>query len=63
MRVQFRKEVPMCYEFELEYHWRRAEEARRELEKAEARRKQAAKPEVPAKPAEVDAEQGAPVPV
>jgi hypothetical protein len=61
MRMQFRKEVPMCYEFELEYHWRRAEEARRELEKAEARRK-AAKPEVPAKPAEVDQEQGAPVP-
>ena len=55
MRVQFRKEVPMCYEFEWEYQ--------RELEKAEARRKEAAKPEVPAKPAEVAREQAAPVPV
>jgi hypothetical protein len=57
MSVQFRKEVPMCYEFEREYQ--------RELEKAEARRKEAAKPEVPAKPAEVDTaqEQSAPVPV
>jgi hypothetical protein len=63
MTVQFRKEVPMCYEFELEYHWRRAEAARRELEKAQARTKQQAKPEVPAKPAEVDQEQAAPVPV
>lgn len=45
----------MCYEFELEYQ--------KELEKAEARRKQQATPEVPAKPAEVDADQGAPVPV
>ena len=41
----------MCYEFELEYQLRRAEEARRELKKAEEQRN---KPK-PAAPAEAPA--------
>jgi len=41
-----RKEARMCYEFELEYQLRRAEEARRELKKAEERNKP--KPAAPA---------------
>jgi hypothetical protein len=50
----------MCYEFELEYQWRRAEEARKELKKAE----EAKKPK-PVAPAEAPAPQGQedPVPV
>jgi hypothetical protein len=51
----------MCYEFELEYQLRRAEEARRELKKAEEQRN---KPK-PAAPAEAPkpAGQEEPVPV
>lgn len=51
----------MCYEFEREYYLRRAEEARKALQEAEQKRRQA----VPAKPVEADTakEQGEPVPV
>jgi hypothetical protein len=43
----------MCYDYELEYQLRRAEEARRELKKAEERRKGTATPKPkPAAPAE-----------
>jgi hypothetical protein len=41
----------MCYEYELEYQLRRAEEARKELKKAEERNKGTATPK-PAAPAE-----------
>lgn len=41
----------MCYEYELEYQLRRAEEARRELKKAEERSKGTATPK-PTAPAE-----------
>jgi hypothetical protein len=37
----------MCYDYELEYLVRRAEEARKELKKAEAQSKPAAPAEVP----------------
>lgn len=51
----------MCYEYELEYQLRRAEEARKELKKAEERNK---KPK-PAAPAEAPQPGGQeePVPV
>jgi len=39
----------MCLEYEREYYQRRAEEARKALQRAEDERKQA-KPETPAKP-------------
>ena len=54
----------MCYEFEWEHHQRRAEEARKALQRAEEKARQA-ELAVPAKPAEADTarEQGAPVPV
>jgi hypothetical protein len=42
----------MCLEYEREYYQRRAEEARKALQRAEDERKQATKPETPAKPAE-----------
>ena len=53
----------MCYEFEREYYLRRAEEARKALQEAEQKRRQAGP--VPAKPVEADTakEQGEPVPV
>jgi hypothetical protein len=51
----------MCYEFEREYYLRRAEEARKALQEAEDKRKQA-RP-VPAKEADTAKEQGEPVPV
>jgi hypothetical protein len=53
----------MCYEFEREYWLRRAEEARREMHKAEERMRQP-KPATPAKPAapEIGAEEREPVP-
>jgi hypothetical protein len=41
----------MCLEYEREYYQRRAEEARKALQRAEDERKRA-KPETPAKPAE-----------
>jgi hypothetical protein len=40
----------MCLEYEREYYQRRAEEARKALQRAEDERKRA--PETPAKPAE-----------
>jgi hypothetical protein len=54
----------MCYEYELEYQLRRAEEARKELKKAEERRKGPATPK-PAAPAEAPQPGGQeePVPV
>jgi hypothetical protein len=50
----------MCYEYELEYQLRRAEEARKELKKAEERNKP--KPAAPAE-APQPAGQQEPVPV
>ena len=41
----------MCLEYERDYYQRRAEEARKALQRAEEERKQV-KPETPAKPAE-----------
>lgn len=54
----------MCLDFELEYSLYRAEQARRAMQEADEKRKQA-KAAVPPKPAESDAarEQGEPVPV
>ena len=54
----------MCYEYELEYQLRRAEEARKELKKAEERNKGTATPK-PAAPAEAPQPGGQeePVPV
>ena len=54
----------MCYEYELEYQLRRAEEARKELKKAEERSKGTATPR-PAAPAEAPQPGGQeqPVPV
>ncbi len=51
----------MCLEFEREYYQRRAEEARKALQRAEDGRKQA-KPESPAKPAESKPREKQPVP-
>jgi hypothetical protein len=51
----------MCYEFEREYYLRRAEEARKALQEAEEKRKQA-RP-IPAGEADTAKEQGEPVPV
>jgi len=56
----------MCYEYELEYQLRRAEEARKELKKAEERNKGTATPKPkPAAPAEAPQPGGQeePVPV
>jgi len=57
----------MCYEYELEYQLRRAEEARKELKKAEERNKGTATPKPkPAAPAEAPQQPGGqeePVPV
>ncbi len=50
----------MCYDYELEYYLRRAEEARKELKKAEERSKP--KPAAPAE-APTPAGQEEPVPV
>jgi len=51
----------MCYEFERLYWLQRAEEARKEMERAEKLKKEE-KP-VPAKPASGDSESGTRVPV
>lgn len=51
----------MCYEYELEYQLRRAEEARKELKKAEERNKP--KPAAPAEAPQPGVEEGEPVPV
>jgi hypothetical protein len=54
----------MCFEFEWEYYQRRAEEARKAMQEAKEKSRQA-KPAVPGKPAETDTarEEGQPVPV
>jgi len=51
----------MCLEYERDYYQRRAEEARKALQRAEEERKQA-KPETPAKPAESKPREKEPVP-
>jgi hypothetical protein len=51
----------MCLEYEREYYQRRAEEARKALQRAEEQRKQA-RPETPAKPAEAKPGVKEPVP-
>src|SRR5207247_9935047 len=56
-----RKEACMCLEYERDYYQRRAEEARKALQRAEEERKQA-KPETPAKPAESKPREKQPVP-
>ena len=51
----------MCLEYEREYYQRRAEEARKALQRAEEQRKQA-RPETPARPAEAKPGVKEPVP-
>ena len=53
----------MCYDYELDYLVRRAEEARRELKKAEERNKPAPKPAAPAEAPQPSGGQEVPVPV
>jgi hypothetical protein len=61
--LQSPKELAMCYAYEQEYWLRRAEEIRKEMQKAEERLKQKPAP-APAKPAAPDSgvEQPDPVP-
>jgi len=53
----------MCYDYELEYLARRAEEARRELKKIQDRNKPAPKPATPAEAPQPRGGQEEPVPV
>ena len=52
----------MCYEFDRLYWLQRAEEVRREMQKAEEAKKQT-RPSAPAKPAASEPETGTQVPV
>jgi hypothetical protein len=40
----------MCWEYDVEYHLRRAEEARRAMQEAQEKLKQAKQPAAPAQP-------------
>jgi hypothetical protein len=52
----------MCWEYDLEYYLRRAEEARQAMQEAEARLKQAKTPAAPAQPEAVEPGVKEPVP-
>lgn len=52
----------MCWEYDVEYYLRRAEEARRAMQEAEARMKQAKTPAAPAQPEGVEPGVKEPVP-
>ena len=52
----------MCWEYDVEYYLRRAEEARRAMQEAEAKLKQAKAPATPAQPEAVELGVKEPVP-
>ncbi len=52
----------MCFEYDMDYVLRRAEEARKAMQEAEQRMKQARKPATPAVPAAVEPGAKEPVP-
>jgi hypothetical protein len=52
----------MCWEYDLEYYLRRAEEARQAMQEAEAKLKQARAPATPAQPEAVEPGVKQPVP-
>lgn len=52
----------MCFEYDIEYTLRRAEEARKVMQEAEQRMKQARKPASPAAPAAAEPGVKQPVP-
>jgi hypothetical protein len=52
----------MCYEYDIAYTLRRAEEARKAMQKAEQRMKQEKQPASPARPAAVEPGVKQPVP-
>lgn len=52
----------MCFEYDIEYTLRRAEEARKAMQEAEARMKQAKRPAAPAEPAAAEPGVKEPVP-
>jgi hypothetical protein len=52
----------MCWEYDVEYYLHRAEEARRAMQEAEARLKQAKAPATPAQPEAIEPGVKEPVP-
>jgi hypothetical protein len=52
----------MCWEYDVEYYLRRAEEARRAMQEAEAKMKQGKAPAAPAQPEAVEPGVKEPVP-